>query len=116
MSMKKNSNNFLDYVKEVLEPFGPITTRAMFGGFGIYKNGVIFAMIADNELYFKADDEASKFFQTYGSEPFTYQGKSGLVRMSYWRVMPEVLEDAEMLKAWFNVGIKAAKKKQNQGI
>ncbi|MDF3047259.1 MAG: competence protein TfoX [Candidatus Midichloriaceae bacterium] len=105
--MKRKDNKFLEYVKEILEPFGPITTRAMFGGYGIYKNGVIFAIIADNELYFKADDAASKLFQTYGSEPFTYMGKSGLVKMRYWRVMPEVLEDEEELHKWFDMAYAA---------
>ena len=56
--MKKQSphNEFLEYIREMLEPFGISKIRAMFGGFGIYKNGIMFALIEDHELYFKALD------------------------------------------------------------
>ena len=112
--MSKNSE-FIEYIKETLEPFGNISTRSMFGGCGIYKNGLIFALIADNELYFKSDHNTATFFQTYGSEPFTYDNGKKLVQMSYWKVTPEVLENQEILQIWvdkaYAVSIEAKKTK-----
>jgi DNA transformation protein len=47
--------------QEILEPFGPLKIRAMFGGYGIYKDGIIFAIIGYNEVYFKADKVLAKY-------------------------------------------------------
>ena len=110
-------NEFVDYVVDILEQFETIAVRKMFGGFGIYKNGLMFALIAENELYFKADEDTAKYFQTYGSEPFTYDNGKKLVKMSYWKVVPEVLENHEMIKNWmdisYNVAVIAKAKKKS---
>ncbi|MFV9930086.1 MAG: TfoX/Sxy family protein [Rickettsia endosymbiont of Haemaphysalis japonica] len=50
-----NKNEFTEYVKELLEPYGSVAVRAMFGGYGIYKGGVMIGIIKSNELYFKSD-------------------------------------------------------------
>ena len=114
MSGRKYHNEFVDYVTDILEQLEEISVRQMFGGFGIYKNGLMFALIADNELYFKADENAAKFFQTYGSTQFTYQNSSKNVKMSYWKVVPEIFDDQDMIKIWidlaYNVAIKNKKK------
>ncbi len=36
--------------------FGPVTVRPMFGGAGIFRDGLMFALIADEVLYLKADE------------------------------------------------------------
>ncbi|QQR49857.1 TfoX/Sxy family protein [bacterium] len=82
----------------------------MFGGYGLYHQGVMFALIVNNELYFKADVEAAGYFQTFGSEPFTYEGKGKLVKLSYWTVVPDVLEDSTELKKWMDMACAAAVK------
>lgn len=113
-----SQNEFVDYVSDVLGKFGPIVIRSMFGGFGIYKEGTIFAMIAENELYFKADKETANFFEEYGSIPFTYDNGKKPVQMSYWKVVPEIFDDADMMKLWVNmaydVAIKSKKRKKNE--
>jgi DNA transformation protein len=93
---------FLIHLLELLEAFGPITHRRMFGGYGIYKSGKIFALVIENEAYFKASEEAKIYFQSFGSEPFTYLRNNKPVSLSYWKLMPEAMEDAETLKKWVN--------------
>lgn len=56
------NNEFIEYIKDILAPFGQITTRVMFGGYGIYKDRVIIGIIAESELYFKADSFTAKYF------------------------------------------------------
>ena len=80
----------------------------MFGGFGLYCNEIMFALIADSELYFKADSKSAEFFKEPGSEPFTYENKGRSIKMSYWKVLPEVLEGHETLKSWYDMAYKAA--------
>ena len=92
--------SFKDYVIDQLQDFGGAGARAMFGGFGIYKGGVMFGLIAMDELYFKVDDSNRPDFEARKSRPFVYGDKSKPVTMSYWRVPDDVLENPEDLKTW----------------
>lgn len=98
---------------EILAPHGEITVRSMFGGYGIYKNGVIFALIAYDELYFKVDESNKSQYKKFGSEPFTYEAKGKKSTMSYWKVPIEILEDEEQIGVWLDqsYGISLKKKK-----
>ena len=80
----------------------------MFGGTGLYMNGFFFAIIADKELFFKADKLSAKFFKQEGSQPFTYQARGKKVALAYWKVLPEVLEDPELMNQWFNKAYSSA--------
>jgi DNA transformation protein and related proteins len=96
------TSGFLEYVLgDLLNETPGITSRAMFGGWSLYRDGVIFGMIDDDRLYFKAGEENLKDFQEMGSKPFTYQmknGKSGT--MNYYEVPEEIMENRELLSAW----------------
>jgi DNA transformation protein len=107
-------NGFVEYVKDLLEPFAPVRVRAMFGGYGVYKDQYVIALIADNELYFKATPEVAEYFKSYGSEPFTYQGKTKPVAMSYWRVLPEIMDDQDELNKWFDLSVQSAVKSKKK--
>lgn len=107
--MKKNQ--YVEYVLDLLEPFGVIKARAMFGGYGIYKDGIIFALVAEDVLYFKVDDHNRADYEERGSKPFTYQGPHNKIyAMSYWEVPIEVLEDRDEREHWFNAALKAAQR------
>ena len=98
----KKSTEFHDYVVyDVLGGISGITSRAMFGGYGIYKNGEIFAIIADSELYFKVDENTVLDFKKLGSSQFTYKKKDGKkYAMNYWLLPEEIMEDKERLESW----------------
>ena len=102
------SEEFVEYITEMLEPFGNIKNRKMFGGYGIYKNELMFALISDNELYFKADLETAKYFKSQGLEPFSYKAKGKLIALSYYKILPEIIEDSELLVKYFNMAYNSA--------
>lgn len=110
------SSDYRDYVLDLLASFGDLTAKAMFGGHSLYKNGVIFAIIAEDMLYFKVDDSNRADFEAKGSEPFTYEAKGKRVSMSYWQVPLDVLEDGAELVQWaekaYQVGGKSTHKKK----
>lgn len=109
--MKKHSDEFVEYViKDLLGRYAVVVARRMFGGYGLYRQGVMFALIAQNQLYFKADEQTAQYFKTFGSEPFTYEGKGKLVKLSYWTVVPDVLEDSAELKTWMDMACAVAGK------
>ncbi len=104
-------NSFHDYVlDDLLAGIPGIASRAMFGGWGIYRDGAIFALIADGELYFKTGDENRPDFEKMKSRPFTYarKGKKA-VAMSYWLVPPEILEDRTRLGDWVDRAVAATR-------
>ena len=73
-----------------------ISSKPMFGGWGMYKHGVIFGIISDENLYFKVGDENRKDFENIGSHPFVFAKKGGKkVSLSYWIVPEEIMEDRE---------------------
>ena len=61
---------FRDHVLDLLTPLGPVTAPRMFGGFGIYLDGVMFALIADDVLYLKVDDRTRPDYEAAGAAPF----------------------------------------------
>ena len=98
------------FVADQLADLGPVAVRPMFGGAGVYCAGVMFALIADEVLYFKTDEENRADFEAEGMAPFTYRGKRRPVRMSYFEVPEHVLEDREMLTAWAEKALAAARR------
>ena len=72
MSAKRE---FADRIVGQLLPLGPVRARAMFGGFGIFHEDLMFGLIAFNRPYFKVDEESKPRFEAAGCEPFVYDGR-----------------------------------------
>ena len=98
----KNNYDFLDYVThDLLSKLKDVTTKLMFGGFGLYQGRVFFAIIANDVLYFKADDTTRAKYESAGSKPFSYLTKSGKeVVMTYWQVPAEIMENKSAAAEW----------------
>jgi DNA transformation protein len=94
------SDDYREFVLEQLAPAGRVTPRAMFGGVGLYLDGLFFALIDDDTLYFKTDDSNRARFEQAGSRPFCPFPDRPDQAMAYWQVPAEVLEDADQLAAW----------------
>lgn len=87
----------------------------MFGGWGIYKDGVIFAIIADGELYFKVDDSNRADFEKLHSHPFVYsQQKNKQITMSYWLLPEKVMEDDKELAQWVGRSVDASRRSRKK--
>lgn len=99
--MNKDAGFYEWVLNDVFDDVRGITSRAMFGGYGFYLNGKIFAIIAAGQLYFKADEEAIPLFKRFGSKPFHYSSKDRkAVSMGYWELPEEVMEDKPELLRW----------------
>ncbi len=110
-----SSDPFLDQVKECLAGVGAVTVRRMFGGAGVYADDVMFALVADDRLYFKADDRTRGMFEAEGLEPFVYEGKGKPVRMSYWQIPDRLFDDPEEMTDWARAALAAALRVKHQG-
>jgi len=93
------SNEFLEYVLDQLSAWGDVSARKMFGGAGLYRDGKMFALIADAVAYLKVDDSNRNDFVQADSSPFKpYPDKP--TSMSYYEVPPDVLEEPDELIEW----------------
>jgi DNA transformation protein len=93
------SEEYIAYIVDQLALFGEITPRKMFGGVGVFHDGLIFALIGHGDLYFKVDDENRKDFEEAGMNPFKPNPHKDEV-MQYYRVPADVLENREVLAKW----------------
>lgn len=109
-------NEFVNYVLDLLSPHGNIRARAMFGGYGIYKDGIIAGIIIQDELYFKADKESATDYEAAGSRPFSYLSNGKMVKMSYWLVPLDIMEDEKLIGEWlersWRISFEAKRKKE----
>jgi DNA transformation protein and related proteins len=95
------SEEFLNYVLDQLSAWGGVFARRMFGGVGLYREGKMFGLIADDVAYLKVDDSNRDSFIKAGSTPFNpYPDKAKTTAMSYYAIPPEVLENREDLHQW----------------
>jgi len=105
-----STTGYIDYILDLLSPFGRIKVRKMFSSYGVYKDGVFFALVVDDVVYFKVDDTNRSAYQKRGSKPFSYTRKDGkIVAMSYWEVPANILEDQQQLAKWIEKSIAVAR-------
>jgi DNA transformation protein len=94
-------SELLDHLVDQLMPLGDARGRPMFGGYGVYLDGLIIGIIAFDMFYLKVDDQNRPDFEAAGSAPFSYDTKSGANTITaYWEVPADVLDDSDQLRAW----------------
>jgi DNA transformation protein len=104
-------DGLLAHLRELLEPLGRITLRAMFGGHGVYCDGVFFALVAEDQLYLKVDALTRDLFAAAGCAPFVYAGQARPIEMSYWSVPDAALDSPEAIEPWARLALAAAARK-----
>lgn len=95
-------------VDDRMQIFAPVNLRAMFGGYGVFLDGLMFALIADDELYLKVDKESQQTFQDQGLSAFQFVTKGKTMTMSYRQAPEDFLEDNEILRHWAGLALDAA--------
>ncbi len=101
-------DEFVDHVLDMLTTLGAVRARAMFGGWGVYLDDVMFGLIAGDTLYFKVDNSNRGEFEAAGSSPFVYTGKNRPITMSYYEAPADALEDRDALQALARGAVAAA--------
>jgi DNA transformation protein and related proteins len=109
------SSPLLDYLVDQLAPLGDARGRSMFGGFGVYLDGVIIGIIAFDTFYLKVDDTNRPAFEAAGSQPFIYhQGKVDATMSSYWECPADVLEEPDQLRSWAVTSLAVSRRTKTQ--
>ncbi|MDD5367071.1 MAG: TfoX/Sxy family protein [Gallionellaceae bacterium] len=101
-------NEFVNYVLDQLAFLRGLNARAMFGGHGLYRDEVIFAIIVNDMLYLKANDETRGDFEARGLSPFSYTARGKTMTMQYYEAPAEVFEDVDAMRFWTDKALQAA--------
>lgn len=105
------SEEFLAYVLDQFSAWGNVTARKMFGGAGLYRDGKMFGLVADDVAYLKVDDSNRDEFERADSSPFKpYPDKPA--SMSYYQIPPDVLEEPKELITWAKRSLEIQKRKR----
>ena len=106
--MPKQSE-FVNFLIEQLAPLGDVSAKSMFGGWGIYHEDRMFALVAADTLYIKVDYASRTDFEREGLQPFRYERRErGEAVMDYYEPPAAVIDDRELLCAWARKGVEAA--------
>ncbi|OHB57910.1 MAG: competence protein TfoX [Planctomycetes bacterium RBG_13_44_8b] len=107
------SDEFIDYVIDQLAAWNEVSARRMFGGAGLYCEGKMFGLIADDVAYLKVDDSNREDFIKAGSSPFNpYPDKVKTAVMSYYEIPADVLENPDELARWAGRSLAIARNKK----
>ncbi len=110
--MHSSRNEFVNYVLELMSGWAAISARKMFGGYGLYREGLMFALIAADELFFKADADNVTQFELEGCHPFVYASQTRTVQMSYWSAPAVSLDSPAEMGEWCQSAYGAALRAQ----
>ncbi len=103
--------DFIAYLHELFADFGAITTRAMFGGHGLYHEGVLIGVVIDDGLYLKVDAQTQALFQAEGCSPYIYRQSPKPLTMSYWSVPDAAMDSSQAMLPWARLAYAAALRK-----
>ena len=114
--MASARNDFVDYVVELMAGWAAVSVRKMFGGYGLYRDGLMFALIVSDELFFKTDADNVVQFERAGNHPFIYQSQARTVKMSYWSAPATSLDSSAEMSNWCQSAYGAALRAQADKI
>ena len=100
----------LELLKDALSGLGPVSVRRMFGGAGVYADGVMFGLIADDTLYLKVDADTAGAYEAEGLDPFVYTGRGKTIALSYRRAPERLLDDADEMTQWARTALGVARR------
>ncbi len=116
--MAKPPDPFHEFVMELFAPMGPVSVRRMFGGAGVFKDGLMFALLADDVIYLKTDAAFRAELEAEGGEPFIWTRPSDgkQTDMGYVSLPTDAMDEADLASEWgrkaFAVSLAAKAKKR----
>ena len=99
---------FIDHVVELLAPLGRVSARRMFGGHGVYCEGLFIAIVLDDVLYLKTDAESRAEFERTGCEIFSYMRKGKVATLNFYRAPEDAMDAPQRMLPWARKALEAA--------
>ncbi len=100
--------DFAAYCAELLAPAGAVRSKRMFGGYGLYVDDIFVAIIVQDALYLKTDDESRQRFEAAGGRQFVYARQGKPQGMAFWTVPPDAMDSPALMQPWVQLALQAA--------
>ncbi len=97
-------------LKELFKPFGEVSVKRMFGGAGLYAEGLCFAIEQGGEVFLKVDELSQQSFADAGSSPFIHVAKGRPMTTSFWRLRASAYTETDELRRWASLGLEGARR------
>ena len=94
------ADSFRDLLIDLFQPVGDVSFRRMFSGSGIFRDGLMFALVVKETLYFKTDEATVADFEAEGSRPFTFTTRGELRATSYWSAPERLYDEPDEFRDW----------------
>jgi DNA transformation protein len=105
------SDSFADFLREQLAPVGHVTLRRMFGKTGVFCDGLMLAMVRDDALYFRVDDDNREIFkEAEAFPPLNYEKGGGSIDLAFWRAPERLFDDTDEFLIWARAALGAARR------
>lgn len=105
------SDSFAEFLREQLAPLGHVTMRRMFGKTGVFCDGVMLAMVRDNTLYFRVDDDNKVAFkEAEAFPPLDYAKKGCNIDLAFWRAPERLFDEPDQFISWARLALAAAQR------
>jgi DNA transformation protein and related proteins len=106
-----------DFIHELFAQFRPVTVKRMFGGAGVFVDGLAIAVVFDGVIYLRVDTDSIPEFEREGSRPFVYPlakppGRAGGPSTSFWRLPERLYDDPDELAAWAGRSLAIAERRK----
>ena len=106
-----------DFIVELFAPFGPVTVRRMFGGAGLFAEGLMFGLVFDGAIFLKVDDSEHPRFRARRQRAVRlHAGQERRPRRppfaAYWRLPERLYDDPEELASWAQRAFAIAQRKK----
>jgi DNA transformation protein len=103
------SETFAEFLREQLARLGRVSLRRMFGKIGVFCDGVMLGMVAENTLYFRVDDQnRATFKEAEAFPPLNYAKKGQTIDLAFWRAPERLFDEPDELMAWARAALAAA--------
>src|SRR6202165_1568681 len=105
------SDTFAEFLREQLASLGRVSMRRMFGKTGVFCDGLMFAMVTDDTLYFRVDDHNRAAFKEAESfPPLNYEKKGCTIDLAFWRAPERLFDEPDELVTWARAALAAARR------
>lgn len=104
------SDELVHHLVDMLSPLGPVRAKRMFGGHGIYLGDDMFALVSEDVLYFKVDEGNIEDYRRRALEAFIYRRRGRPIALSFRQAPEEALDDEDLLCAWAQRALEAARR------
>jgi DNA transformation protein and related proteins len=99
---------FASHCADLLSAIGTVQTKRMFGGYGVYVDDVFVAIVTNDNLYLKTDDQTLPRLTVAGGTQFCFTARGKLQATHFWSAPADAMDSPALMRPWAQFAFEAA--------